>query len=38
MDCFDFSQTPLRFKPIQAKTSMSTFINERPSSIEVDSE
>jgi phospholipase C len=38
MDCFDFSQTPLKFKPIQAKTSMSTFINERPSSIEVDSE
>ncbi len=38
MDCFDFGQTPLKFTPIQSKMSMFTFVNERPSLVEVDSE
>jgi phospholipase C len=38
MDCFDFGQVPLKFTPIQSKTNVSTFINERPSLVEVDSE
>jgi hypothetical protein len=38
LDCFDFKQTPLTFKPIPASVDMSTFLHERPSGHEVDYE
>jgi phospholipase C len=37
-DCFDFQHSPRPFKPIDAPFDMSTFLNERPSFREVDSE
>jgi phospholipase C len=38
LDCFNFNQTPLTFKPIPASIDMSTFAHERPSGHEVDYE
>jgi phospholipase C len=38
LDCFDFKQTPLTFKPIPASVDASTFLHERPSGHEVDYE
>jgi phospholipase C len=37
-DCFDFNQPPRAFKRIQALIDASTFIHQRPSGREVDSE
>jgi phospholipase C len=36
IDCFDYSQTPIKFVPIKSKYSQAYFMHEKPSNLPVD--